>query len=335
MNLDHFVDIKLDGSIYVNYALYTLISEEDDTDVFKNFKQTLKKTGELIFDRVGEELSMEIKALRPIPELQNEIDKCSKIFLPNMIGLHLRTSDGDFTKINWKSIIKKLILSCKKWCSQDQKRGVFLATDNSEVFIEFASSLSSKLIIYNPPSVLGGNVSSNKFNNDKYNVLVAVVELFLLGKCNEKIIGTCESTFSAVGMLLAENTVKKYLINDDWISGERNILWLRCVVPFSEGRGMEPIVPVSMKPSLNQCRLKDGYCPSTANWALWQSGSGDRTRRRCRLPYQEGRGELPRTLPLKVRPCPGGHGRWITSGDQRALITLTALVASCAPVVTP
>ena len=207
LNLDHFVDIKLDGSIYVNYALYTLISEEDDTDVFKNFKQTLKKTGELIFDRVGEELSMEIKALRPIPELQNEI--------PNMIGLHLRTSDGDFTKINWKSIIKKLILSCKKWCSQDQKRGVFLATDNSEVFIEFASSLSSKLIIYNPPSVLGGNVSSNKFNNDKYNVLVAVVELFLLGKCNEKIIGTCESTFSAVGMLLAENTVKKYLINDE------------------------------------------------------------------------------------------------------------------------
>jgi len=39
-------------------------------------------------------------------------------------------------------------------------------------------------------------------------------------------------------------------------------------------------------------------------------------------------------LPEKTWPCPEGHGQWITSGDQRALITLTALVASCAPVVT-
>jgi len=214
LNLDHVVDINLPGNIYVNYALYTLISQDDSSDIFKNFKRTLSTPGKLIFDEIGKELSDEMKMLRPIPELQYEIDKCHKNFSKNMIGIHLRTSDGDFTKNNWKLIIKKLLIECKKWCSVCENRGIFLATDNSEVFVEFAGSLSSKLIIYTPLESLCGNTSSNKFNNDKYNVLVGVVELFLLGKCNCKIIGTCESTFSAVGMLLAEDTVEKYLIND-------------------------------------------------------------------------------------------------------------------------
>ena len=213
MNLDLVVDIKLEGNIYINYALYPLICEEDNTEVFKNFKKTLNKNGEFILDDVGKEIADEMKLLRPIQELQNEIDKCSINFFPEMIGIHIRKSDGGFTKYDWKSITKKLIAQCKKWCNN--KRGIFLATDDCETYINFASNLGRNVVFYDPPKILCGNTSSNKFNNDKYNVVCGVVEMYLLGKCNKTIIGTVDSTFSICGMLLANNNVAKYLIDNE------------------------------------------------------------------------------------------------------------------------
>ena len=84
-----------------------------------------------------------------------------------------------------------------------------------DVYIEFASSLGSKLIFYNPPDNLNNSVSTsgNKFSNDKFNVMCAVVELYLLGSCNKMIIGTADSTFSLCAMLMTDDNVKKFLIN--------------------------------------------------------------------------------------------------------------------------
>ena len=213
LNLDLVIDIKIEGNIYVNYALYPIVCEEDNTDVFLNFKKTLNKKGEFILDDVGKEMADEMKSLSPINELQIEIEKCFTGFFKEMIGIHIRKTDGGFVKYNWKAIIKKLISQCQKWCNSE--RGVFLATDDSEVYVSFASNLGRNLIFYNPPKTLCGSTSSNKFNNDKYNVICGVVEMYLLGKCNKMIIGTVDSTFSICGMLLGENDVQKYLISDE------------------------------------------------------------------------------------------------------------------------
>ena len=216
LNLDLVIDISIKGNINVNYALYPIISNEDDSDIFRNFKKTLNLPGELVFDKVGDEIADEMKkSIIPIPELQNEIDKCYSNFCSEMIGIHIRKSDGGFKEYNWDSIIKKLIKHSRDWVSISPNRGIFLATDDENVYIEFASKLGHKLIFYNPPEKLCNYGSSSKFNNDKYNVFSAVIEMYLLGKCNKMIIGTVDSTFSICGMLLTDKNVLKYLINSE------------------------------------------------------------------------------------------------------------------------
>jgi hypothetical protein len=132
-----------------------------------------------------------------------------------MLGIHIRGSDGGFIDIDWYNIIEKLLIICEKWCS-NKDNGVFLTADKFEYFTEF-SKLGTKLFFYFPPKVLENTISidesNTKFNNDKYNVLSGLVDMYLLSHCNRYIIGTTDSTFSFCGMLLASDTTEKYLIN--------------------------------------------------------------------------------------------------------------------------
>jgi len=216
-NKDHVVDEITNQNIFINYALYTIISEQDDKkSIFKNLKSVIVQPQELILDNIGIELGNILKyKLLPIPELQKEIESTFSYFNENMIGIHIRRSDGGFSKYNWKEIIKILVKQCKEWCLKENN-GVFLATDDMNTYIEFVSVLGNKLIFYNPPDILCNtkSTSGNKFSNDKYNTLTAVVELYLLGKCNRYIIGTADSTYSVCAMLMSNEETKKYLIND-------------------------------------------------------------------------------------------------------------------------
>ena len=195
--LDHIIDIKGNDNIYINWALYPIISIEDESELFKNLKISISFPREIIFDNVGNELSDTFKLLRPINELNDEINKCYNKYFKcrkNIIGLHLRCTDGSFKDMKWTQISDKLISMCKTWCQQSDDNGIFLATDSLDIYIKFMEKLDSKLIIYNPPNTLCGCKSKTKFENDKYNVLCGLIEMNLLGKCS-MIIGTVNSTF--------------------------------------------------------------------------------------------------------------------------------------------
>lgn len=212
---EYVIDTSNPGNIQVNYSLYTIISKDDPNDsIFKDIKSIIEHPGEIIFDNVGIELSSIIKEFRPLPELQQEIDKYSQKFAKNMLGIHIRKSDGGFTHLKWPEITKKLIKLCEQWCAKNKDNGVFLTTDAGDVYIDFVIKLKDRLCFYTPPKTLCGMQSKDKFVNDKFNVLCAVVDLHLLGKCNKYIIGTCESTFSLCGMLLSDKDTKKYIINN-------------------------------------------------------------------------------------------------------------------------
>ena len=229
-NKDHVVDINVDGNITINYALYTIISEDDNKDsIFNNLKKSISFSREIIFDDIGRELSNVMKSFRPKKEFQDEIDKYGRKFYKNMVGIHIRKSDGGFTEFSWDDIVRTIIFRCREWCNSDMNNGVYLATDDSEVYVQFASCLGSKLVFYNPPRKLGGVSSINKFNNDKFNVFCAVIELALLGKCNKYIVGTCDSTFSMTGMLLSDENTKKYLVKD--VAGVPNFHELTIKIP--------------------------------------------------------------------------------------------------------
>ena len=215
-NKDHVVDVSGDENVFINYALYTIISSDDDQNsIFKNLRSIIAQPQEFIIDSIGQELGDILKYdLQPNDDLKLEIDSNFKNFRENMIGIHVRRSDGGFANYNWKDINKILIQQSKEWC-KSESNGVFLATDDMETYINFASALGNKLIIYNPPEVLCDtkSTSGNKFSNDKYNVLVGYIELNLLSKCNKLIIGTADSTFSVCAMLMSDIKTKKYLIN--------------------------------------------------------------------------------------------------------------------------
>jgi hypothetical protein len=211
---DMIIDISGNENIFTNYGLYTIISEKDDlSSIFVKLQKIICEPCELTFDYIGEELGDCFRTLKPVKDLQCEIDKYKQKFHRNMIGFHIRSSDGGFLNIKWDKIVKKIISICKKWCSLSKDNGVFLATDNPKYYVDFVCSLN-QFVFYDPPDVLCNTKSSTKFNNDKYNVLCALVEIHLLGNCNHTIVGTVDSTFSICSMLLADNKTKKYLVND-------------------------------------------------------------------------------------------------------------------------
>lgn len=215
-NKDHVVDVSGDDNVFINYALYTIISSEDDQNsIFKNLRSVIAQPQEFVVDTIGKEFGEILKYdLQPNDDLKLEIDSNLKNFCENMIGIHVRRSDGGFANYNWKDINKILIQQSKEWC-KNENNGVFLATDDMETYINFASALGNKLVIYNPPEVLCNtkSTSGNKFSNDKYNVLVGYIELNLLSHCNKLIVGTADSTFSVCAMLMSDISTKKYLIN--------------------------------------------------------------------------------------------------------------------------
>lgn len=212
--LDHIIDIQKSGNIFIDFALYSIVSKEDKSDIFTNLKRYICIPQEVKFDAVGEEIGEVLRTqFKPIKELQNEIDRVHKTFFKKMVACHIRSTDGGFTEYNWTAILKKLIDNCKKWAGKSPDHGVFLATDDPEIYIKFAIALGNKLIFYIPPTVLCGCRADNKFGNDKYNVLCGVIESWLLSKTNEYLIGTAQSTFSMGAMLMADKNVKKFMID--------------------------------------------------------------------------------------------------------------------------
>lgn len=219
LNKDMIIDITGDCNIYTNYGLYTMISQDDDQNsICKNLKFVIEKSGPLIFDDIAIELGDILRSdIQPVDELQFEINKYQSRFKKNMVGIHIRSTDGGFTGIKWDAMVQELIQKSLLWCKASLDNGIFLATDNPKYYIDFALKLTTdQFIFYNPPETLCKTKSTNvdKFNNDKFNVLCATIEMQLLGHCHHLIIGTASSTFSVCGMLLAPHETTKILIQN-------------------------------------------------------------------------------------------------------------------------
>ena len=222
LNKEMVVDVRGDGHVYTNYGLYTIIGVEDDQmSMCKLLRDVIENPGEIQFDKIAKELGEILREdIKPVAELQLEIDKYkNNRFKKNMVGIHIRSTDGGFVDIKWDKMVQDLIQKSKIWCGKSEDNGVFLATDHGKYYVDFASKLvTDQFVFYNPPEKLCGTESTNvdKFNNDKFNVLCGLVEMYLLGECNNGVVGTASSTFSVCGMLIGEkennNLRKNYLI---------------------------------------------------------------------------------------------------------------------------
>lgn len=219
LNKEMVIDVGGNGHIYTNYGLYTMIGVEDDQNsMCKLLRDVIEKPGEIHFDGIAQELGEILRTdIKPVEELQREINLYKeKRFKKHMVGIHIRSTDGGFTDIKWDKMVQELIKKSLVWCGKSEENGVFLATDNGKYYVDFASKLvTDQFVFYNPPETLCGTESTNvdKFNNDKFNVLCGLVEMYLLGECSQCIVGTASSTFSVCGMLIGSgHDSRNYLI---------------------------------------------------------------------------------------------------------------------------
>lgn len=127
------------------------------------------------------------KMLKVTPELKQKIKEQTTQFPDNIVGVHIRSTNGGFLTKRFTHLIPLLDTFLAK--NPDYK--IFLAADTQSRENEFKSHFKDKLIVYNEPI----NGQQHKRSNTIAGVKNGMIDMFLLSKCT-KLIGTGESSFS-------------------------------------------------------------------------------------------------------------------------------------------
>jgi hypothetical protein len=189
-------------------ALYPIFLEYDvnvDED-YKDYTLDVKDNNDGIFENYSlYEFRQIFKQLKPNKKILDIIQENLKEFTDNMIGIHIRRTDGDFIKIKWNEVDNMLITKIEDMIKKEKNLKIFLATDSKETQDKYSEHFGDKLLSYIP--------EEDKFNNNRFNVICGVIDLFLLSKCNKMLIGTVGSSFSITAGLLGEADI--WLIKDE------------------------------------------------------------------------------------------------------------------------
>ena len=122
--------------------------------------------------------------LRPIPEIQQEIDAITQLFAPNTIGVHIRRTDNKASISG--SPTTAFIDAMKKELETDNKVHFFVATDDTSVRTLLQNTFPGRIITQEFHKCHRDTLSGMK---------QAVVDLFCLARTT-KIIGSYWSSFT-------------------------------------------------------------------------------------------------------------------------------------------
>jgi hypothetical protein len=82
--------------------------------------------------------------------------------------------------MNWKDIDDHIMIRVREWLSNDKSLGIFLATDCKDTTNKFKTEFGKDVIIFDPPE--------DKHRNNAFNTRCAIIDMFLLSKCNKLIV---------------------------------------------------------------------------------------------------------------------------------------------------
>lgn len=185
------IDLHTSDTIFIMRAVEPLFSTDEYYYNFFNINYN-RLSDESLNDYIRS-YRFFLKELKPVPSIQKRIKKVYEKFEnKNMIGLHIRRSDGVFLGSEWSEADNALIEMGKKWISQGYT--IFLATDDPKYETVFGEE---GVIINN---------SEYKYRNNTDNTIHAVVDMYLLSYC-PYIIGTEGSAFSLFSYLLSNNSL--------------------------------------------------------------------------------------------------------------------------------
>ena len=197
---------KKDNNISVFNKIVHLISYNDDNIIgdYVPYPRITKEPTEFI-----QELREVIKDLKPIDEIQDKINNVTKHFNEkNVVGLHIRTTDGGFIDIPSNDIF----LFIQQLINKNKDIKIYISCDNLSLENEIISKFPNIIIYFLNPF---GNNYSDKFNRNSYGTINAVCEMFILSKCN-RFYGTPGSSFSFMVWLLRNDHLLEFWCDNPW-----------------------------------------------------------------------------------------------------------------------
>lgn len=140
--------------------------------------------------------------IKPIDTIQAKINSMNLNF-NNVLGLHLRTSDGGFKRIKIEDSFHII---------ESHKGKVYVATDTLENEKMLENKYKDKIIIFKNPF---GDSYTDKFNRGTYSDMNCIIEMFILSKC-KNFMGTPGSSFSFLTWLLRNEPELLFWCDNPW-----------------------------------------------------------------------------------------------------------------------
>jgi len=205
-NRNEIIYKKDNNDIIVFNKIVHLISYADDNVIgnYVPYPREMKEETKII-----KELKDIIKDLKPIESIQHKINNTiEKLKDINVIGLHIRTTDGGFTDIPSKDVFGFI----DNLLQQNPGSKVYISCDTLVLENEIKKTFSNNILYFSNPF---GNNYSDKFNRSSWGTMNAVCEMFMLSKCN-KFYGTPGSSLSFMVWLLRNDKFLEFWCKNPW-----------------------------------------------------------------------------------------------------------------------
>lgn len=194
------------NEIVIFHKVVHLVSYQSDNAVgnYVPYPRDIKTVTPLI-----SELRETAKLLKPVEKIQNKINYVIEDFKKNnVIGLHIRTTDGGFTDIPSKDVFKFI----NKLIQEKSDSKIYISCDSLVLENEIKKIFPNNVLYFSNPF---GNNYSDKFNRSSWGTMNVTCEMFILSKCN-KFYGTPGSSLSFMVWLLRNDKFLEFWCKNPW-----------------------------------------------------------------------------------------------------------------------
>ena len=205
-NRNEIIYKKENNDIVVFHKIVHLISYKDDNviDNYFPYPRNNKEVTQIIF-----EVRDMVKYLKPVEQIQSKINyNIDKFKNSNVIGIHIRSTDGAFAKIPSKDIFGFI----QNLLNKDKHIKIYISCDDFLLENNIIKQFSDNILYFSNPF---GNNYSDKFNRKSWGTMNAVCEMYILSKCDH-FYGTPGSSFSFMVWLLRNDKFLEFWCKNPW-----------------------------------------------------------------------------------------------------------------------
>ena len=194
------------NDVVLFHKVVHLISYKDDNVIgnYVPYPRICKEITPII-----NELREIVKLLKPVEKIQNKINNTIENFKnTNVIGLHIRTTDGGFTDIPSKDVFGFI----NNLLEENNGSKIYISCDTLALENEIKKTFTNNILYFTNSF---GDDYSEKYNRSSWGTMNAVCEMFILSKCN-KFYGTPGSSLTFMVWLLRNDKFLEFWCKNPW-----------------------------------------------------------------------------------------------------------------------